>query len=168
MCVLSPLHHVWLCAAPWTVAHQAPLSMGFSRQGCWRGLPCPPPGDLPDPGFKPASLMSPALAGGFFTTSAPWETWHACTLCNPMDYSPPGSSVCGVLQARMLQGVAMPSSRGSSRPKDRTPVSCVSCISRQILYHGATGGAIYAPPCVKHLEGACCVIQGLSSASALT
>ena len=45
-----------------------PGSMGFSRQEYWSGLPCPPPGDLPDPGIKPASLRSPALAGGFFTT----------------------------------------------------------------------------------------------------
>ena len=54
-------------------AHQAPPSLGFSRQKHWSGLPCPPPGDLPDPGMKPTSLMSPALAGGFFTTSATWE-----------------------------------------------------------------------------------------------
>ncbi|ELR59872.1 hypothetical protein M91_19863, partial [Bos mutus] len=50
--------------------HQAPLSMGFSRQEYWSGLPYPPPGDLPNPRIKPMSLMSPALAGGFFTTSA--------------------------------------------------------------------------------------------------
>ena len=56
-----------------TIAHQAPLSMGFSRQEWWIGLPCPPPGDLLDPGIKPASLMSPALAGRFLTTSATWE-----------------------------------------------------------------------------------------------
>ena len=42
-------------ATPWTVAHQAPLSIGFSRQESWSGLPCPPPGDLPDPGIEPAS-----------------------------------------------------------------------------------------------------------------
>ena len=58
----------------WTVAHQAPLSMGFSRQEYWSGLSCPPPGDLPQPGIKPVSLMSPALADGFFNTSAVWET----------------------------------------------------------------------------------------------
>ena len=51
------------------IAQQASLSVGFSRQEYWTGLPCPPPGDLPDPGIEPASLMSPALAGGFFTTS---------------------------------------------------------------------------------------------------
>ena len=54
----------------WTVGHQAPLSMEFSRQECWSGLPCPP-GDLPDPGIEPMSLMSPALAGRFFTTEPP-------------------------------------------------------------------------------------------------
>ena len=57
----------------WTVAHQAPLSMGFSSQEHWSGLPRPPPGDLPKPGIEPESLVSPALAGGLFTTSATWE-----------------------------------------------------------------------------------------------
>ena len=52
--------HVWLFETPRTVARQAPLSMGFSRQEHWSGLPCPPPGDLPDPGIKPVSLRSPA------------------------------------------------------------------------------------------------------------
>ena len=62
----------------WTVAHQAPLSMGFSRQEYWIGLPCLPPGDLPDPGIEPMTLMSPALAGGFLTTSAAWEALGDC------------------------------------------------------------------------------------------
>ena len=53
------------------VAHQASLSMGFSRQEYWSGLPCPPPGDLPDPGNEPISPASPALAGRFFTTVPP-------------------------------------------------------------------------------------------------
>ena len=53
----------------WTVAHQAPLFMGFSRQEYWSGLPCPTPEDLPDPGIEPVSLLSPALAGGIFATS---------------------------------------------------------------------------------------------------
>ena len=57
----------------WTVAYQAPLSMGFSRQEYWSGLPFPAPGDLPDPGIEPTSVRSPALAGGFFTISAAWE-----------------------------------------------------------------------------------------------
>ena len=52
---------------PWTIAHQAPLSMEFSQQESWSGLLFPSPGDLPDPGTEPASLVSPALAGRFFT-----------------------------------------------------------------------------------------------------
>ena len=58
---------------PGTVAPQAPLSMGFSRPEYWSGWPCPPPGDLPDPGIELTSLMSPALARGFSTASATWE-----------------------------------------------------------------------------------------------
>ena len=58
---------------PWTVAHQAPLSMEFSRQEYWTGLSFPSPVDLPNPGIEPTSLMFPALAGRFFTTSATWE-----------------------------------------------------------------------------------------------
>ena len=60
-------------ATPWTVAHQAPLSMEFSRHEYWNGLPFPFSGDFPNPGMEPASLLSPASAGGFFTTSAAWE-----------------------------------------------------------------------------------------------
>ena len=56
-------------ATPWTVPRQAPLSTGFSSQEYWSDLPCPSPGHLPDPGIEPVSLTSPALAGGFFTTS---------------------------------------------------------------------------------------------------
>ena len=63
---------------------------------------------------------------------------HLCpTLCDPMDCSPPGSSVRGILQARILKWVAMPSSRESSLPRDRTQVSCIFCRldGRRILYH---------------------------------
>ena len=77
VCVLS---HVQLFAAPCTVAHQAPLSMEFSRQEYWSRLPFPTPGDLPDPGIKPLSPAFPALAGRFFTTSATWEVPHS-SLC---------------------------------------------------------------------------------------
>ena len=76
MCVLSCFSRVQLFATRWPVACQAPLSTGFSGQEYWSGLPCPrppPPGDLPDPGMEPASLMSPELAGNFFATSATWK-----------------------------------------------------------------------------------------------
>ena len=64
---------VRLFVTPWSVAYQGPLSMGFSRQEYWSGLPCPPPGDLLNPGIELASFKSPAFAGGFFTISATWE-----------------------------------------------------------------------------------------------
>ena len=74
VCVLNRFSCVRLFETPWTVALQAPLSMGFSRQEYCCGLPCLPPEDFPKPGLKSASLiMSPALAGGFFTTSTTWE-----------------------------------------------------------------------------------------------
>ena len=71
--VLGCFSRVQLFVTPWTIAHQAPLSMEFSRQEYWNGLPCPSPGDLPDPGIKPTSLASPALAGRYFITTATWE-----------------------------------------------------------------------------------------------
>ena len=85
--MLSHFSRVCFFATPWTIAGQAPLSMGFSRQEYWSGLPCPPPGDLPNPGFKPASLTSPALAGGFFTSSATFVSklyifWSSTTAKN--------------------------------------------------------------------------------------
>ena len=71
-CLLSWFSHVWFFVTPSTAACQAPLFMGFFRQEYWSGFPCPPPGHLSDPGIKPQSPMSPALAGGFFTMSATW------------------------------------------------------------------------------------------------
>ena len=71
------LSHVQLFVTLWTEAHQFPLPMGILQarilEGAAIGVPFPPPGDLPDPGTEPVSLMSPALAGGFFTTGATWE-----------------------------------------------------------------------------------------------
>ena len=85
---LSCFSRVWLFATLWTVARRAPLSMGLSRQEYWSGLPCPPPGDLPDPGIQLLSLLSPALVGGFFTTSttsgsnldSSYSTWPCINL----------------------------------------------------------------------------------------
>ena len=68
--MLSQFSHAWLLGTLETVTHQAPLSVGFSRQEYWSGFPWPPLGDLPDPGIGHASLTSPALAGRFFTTSS--------------------------------------------------------------------------------------------------
>ena len=76
VCVRAHVHVlncVWLFAALWTIAHQAPLSMEFSRQEYWSGVPFPSLGDLLDPGIKPLSLAFSALADRFFTTSVTWE-----------------------------------------------------------------------------------------------
>ena len=155
--------------------------MGFSRQQYWSGLPFPPPGDLPDPGVKLVSPVSPATAGGFLSAVSVqsfsvsvfiYWTWRVSTakvgllkwrglklavdqqegprtwcchltscktsegwlppdhamlsrsvisLCNPME-----CTVHGILQARILEWVAIPFSRGSSRPRDRTRVFCIA------------------------------------------
>ena len=114
---------VQLFATLWTDVHRASMSMGFSRQERCSGLPFPPQGDLPNPGIKPMSAVSPTLAGRFFTTEPPEKPpkWYESenvsfsvnpTLCNPMDYSPSGSSVHRILQAKILEWVTMPFSRG--------------------------------------------------------
>ena len=75
-CVLSRFSCIQLYAILWTVARQVPLSMGFSRQEHWRGLPCPPPGDLPDPGTEPES---PALQADSLPTEPPGKSLRADT-----------------------------------------------------------------------------------------
>ena len=99
-CMLSGFSFVHLFEMLWKVARQTPLSIRFSRQEYWSGLPCPPPGDLPDPGMEPVSLMSPALAGGFFTTSATSEIQRSLTItynnyCRVCNYCP--LCVCHIL-----------------------------------------------------------------------
>ena len=71
MCILSRFSRVQLFVTPWTVVHQAPLSMGFPGQEYWSGLPFPPPEDLPDSRIGQVSPAAPALAGGFFTSVPP-------------------------------------------------------------------------------------------------
>ena len=74
MCVLVGVPSLFSCdrlfVTPWTVGRQPPLSVGFSRQEYWSGLPCPSQGDLPDPGIESVALISPALAGRFFLSLA--------------------------------------------------------------------------------------------------
>ena len=79
------LGHVHLFATPWTIAHQTPLSIGFSRQEYWSGLPFPSPGDLSNPGIKTESLVSPALASGFFTNIPPGKPTPVFLPENSMD-----------------------------------------------------------------------------------
>ena len=106
---------------------------GILQASILEWLPCPPPGDLPDPGMEPKPLTSPVLAGRIFTTAchlgSPFcfllcmraKSLRLCpTLCNLVDCSSPGSSVHGILQVSILEWIAMPCSRGSSRPRART------------------------------------------------
>ena len=141
--VSSHFSRVRLFVTLWTVAHQAPLSIGFPSQEHWGGSPCPPPGES-------SQLRGQTHVSHFFC----WQTWSLppappgkphCglvaksgrTLCNPTDCGLPGPSVHGISQARKLEWTAI-SSRGSSRPRDWTCVSCEYCIGRQVLYHWAT------------------------------
>ena len=73
VCVSSCFSCVQFCATLWTVAGQAPLSMGFFRQEYWSVFPCPSPGDLLHSGIQPTSLMSPKLSGRYFTSGTTWE-----------------------------------------------------------------------------------------------
>ena len=92
--LLSCVRHF---ATPWTVSHQAPLSLGFPRQEYWNGLPFPTPGDLPRPGIKP---MSPAFVGGFFTSEPPGKP----TLSRLHIYLLPLSSVCQQFHVKFFSG----------------------------------------------------------------
>ena len=111
------LNRVQLFVTPWTVAHQAPLSMGFCRQEYWGGFPCPPPGDLPNLGIEP---QSPA--------------WQADSLPHrrqptrlPHPWDSPGKNT-GVGCYALLQGIFL--TQGSN-----PCLLCLTCVGRQVLYH---------------------------------
>ena len=138
MYALSCSVFLWRFAILWIVAHHAPLSMQFPRQKQWSGQPFPSLGYLPDPGIKPASPVSSVMATEFFTAEPPGKLFNhtmkmkvlvsqlCLTLCNPMECSLAGSSVHGILQARIVEWVAISYSRGSSWPRDQTQVSCIA------------------------------------------
>ena len=139
-----------LFATLWTIACQASLSTEFSRQEHWSGLPCPPPGDLPDSGIEPMCPKSPALAGKLFTTRATWEAkilgnfykfygifycnqdviakrkvkLLSCpTLCEQPNQAPPSM---GFSRQGYCSGLPFPSPGESSRPRDQTWVSHIA------------------------------------------
>ena len=150
--LLSRFSRVRLCATPWMAAHQALLSLGFSRQEYWSGLPFPSPCS---PFYT--ELYIGEVLGAYdrwpyimiflcniilvFCYSPPFcchlVAKSCVTLCDAMDYSLPGFSVHGILQERILYWLAMPSSKGSTWLRDQT-MSRVSHTSRRILYHSAT------------------------------
>ena len=111
--------------------------MGFSRQEYWSRLPYPSPGDLPNPGIKPRScawqtdsLLSEPPGKPipmYAAAAAAAKLLQLClTLCDPIDGSPPGSSVHRILQARILEWVVIPFSRASSQLRNQTQVSCMA------------------------------------------
>ena len=123
----------------WTVACEAPLSLGFSRQEYWSGLPCPPPRYLPNQGIEPVIPYVSCLLHwhvGSLPLAPPEKpnannllgcclsvTQSCLTLCNPMDCSSPDSSVREIFQARILEWVAISFSRASFQPRDQTRAS---------------------------------------------
>ena len=132
MCDQS-LNCVWFFASPWTVAHQAHMSVELSREECWSRLPILMPGNLLDSGTEPTSLAYPALADEFFTTVSPGKPTlfigdlyidlvaESCpTLYDPMGCSPPGSAVHVIFQGRILEWFVTSFSRGFSPPTNWT------------------------------------------------
>ena len=128
--MLSHFSRVQLSATLWTVAHQAPPSMGFPRQEYWRELPLPSPGDLLNSEIKSVSprlqilyLLShwenPLYVHSFILCAKSLQSCLA--LCNPMDCSPPDTSVRGILQVRILEWVAIPFFRRVSLTQGSKP-----------------------------------------------
>ena len=145
VCTLSHFIYVQLFATLCTVAHPAPLSIGFSRQENWSGLLCPPPGDLPDPGIEPASLTSSRLASRFFTTwhHSPWNSPGQNTGVGSLSLPQgifltqglnPGLLHCRQIlyqlshkgSPRILEWIAHPFSSRSSQTKNQPGVSCIA------------------------------------------
>ena len=147
---VKSLSCVWLFTTPWTVAYQASAFMGFSRQEYWSGVPLPSPNLmllcfywLPNI-CKPTFFIFHGLQDPWLPGSSLAFKLCVCvcvqlcpTLCDPMDgcrETLPGSFVHGIFQARILEWDAISSSRGSSWPRDRISVSCISWTGTGILY----------------------------------
>ena len=141
---VKSLSRVQLLATPWTAAYQAPPLMGFSRQEYWSGVPLPSPNPCAVRGITQGGFQHPwsrgltgpaagaatpdgaAGASGARARERESAGPQSCpALCHPTDCSPPGSSAHGILQARVLERVAIAFSRGSSRPRNQTWVSCI-------------------------------------------
>ena len=125
MCILGCFRHVRVSVTLSTVTRQAPLSVGFSRQEYWSGLPCPPPGNLPNPGIELASRISPALAERFYTASATWEAQLGG--CRPVFEALLQSSSSGFFMSWAL------TSSGESHPVDNKRASKVEAVVLYLL-----------------------------------
>ena len=120
------LSHVQLFVTPWTVTRQAPLSMEFSRQECWSGVPCPSPGDLPNPGIESGSptLHTESLLSELLESQVKVKLLSSVWLfCNPMDCSLPYFSVHGIFQAKIPEWAAISFSGDLPNPEIE-PGSC--------------------------------------------
>ena len=126
---IQSLTHHWLFATPWTAAHQSPSSLGFSRQEYWTELPFPSPGDLPGPEIEPMSLVSPELAGGFFTTESPGKPYH-------QEWSESHSVVFNSLRPHGLKSPWNP-------PGQNTGVGCHSLLQGIFPPQGLNAGVLH-------------------------
>jgi len=133
---VKSLSSVWLLVTPRTAAYQAPPSMGFSRQEYWSGLPLPSPSNSPTvhqfilffDAYHTEQCADISTFPAIYLSTMKWsEVAQSCpTLCDPVDCSLPCSSVRGILQARILEWVAISFSSRSSQPRDQTRVSHIA------------------------------------------
>ena len=129
---VKSLSHVRLLVTPWTAAHQAPWSMGFSRQEYWSGVPLPSPVYASHRKLRKYrwEKKGPPARITEYSYMLPFPLVqllnHVLLFCNPIDHSPPGSSVCGISQARILEWIAISFSSGSSWPQDQTCIYCIA------------------------------------------
>ena len=154
--LLSYFSRVWFFATLWTIGCQVPLSLGFSRQEYWSGLPCVPPGDLPDPGIEPTSLMSPELAGRFFTTSAAWKlpimlqiksessTCLKCFEVLPIAFQTMQILICKCLWSLISGLLAFYSLSVYTGSPSASLICCILYCARVLEYAGSSGWTL---PC---------------------
>ena len=125
-CVLSCYSRVQLGETPWTVAHRVPLSLGFSRQGYWTGLPFPSPGDFPDPGIlRLLHWQADSLSLSHQWSEMKVKVTQSCpTLCDPIDYYSPWNSPgqnTGVRSLFLLQAIFLTQGLNSALKMDSLP-----------------------------------------------
>ena len=141
------MNHVWLFATLRTISCQAPLSMGFSGQECWSGLPCPPPGDPPDPGIEPHRLCLLHRQTGSFPLAPRGKPWYGkcAVLCcakslqscpalwDPMDCSPLGSSGHGIIPTWCWSGLPFPPPGNLPNPEIEPMSSAAAALAGRFL-----------------------------------
>ena len=152
--------HVWLCVTLWTVAHQAPLSMGFPRQKYWSGLPCPPPKDLPSSGIKLASPMSPALAGKFFTTitnlGSPRYVRFSVHWYFNKATSKKGNPVFGFIDRNLLYCIHTHThTHTHTHAHPLPPLPCFCTFFLQVDNASSAGSCLWTPTHQKKKSGSC-------------